>query len=233
MIWLRNISSLQPYCVWYVLQKLAEFSGLSKGQGNFKLFFLKWAWFVKKNIFKTGESELYFSLWPCRCLLCSTFAFYFSLSCSFLPSLECPSLWMWNTEERWTVSTISKLLVNPWFCCFKWVIFYLCRAKLDSFSTKFWLFRCLPALDGMEFLMESLMRKIVQKIITKLVKKYWIKFYCWNLPKPEGVALGEAGNCGNTAMGIGFLLTYLVISFLIIINMYIAVILENYSQVYP
>lgn len=31
-------------------------------------------------------------------------------------------------------------------------------------------------------------------------------------------------------MGIAFLLTYLVISFLIIINMYIAVILENYSQ---
>ena len=42
---------------------------------------------------------------------------------------------------------------------------------------------------------------------------------------------GMAGNCGNTAMGIGFLLCYLVISFLIIINMYIAVILENYSQV--
>jgi len=42
---------------------------------------------------------------------------------------------------------------------------------------------------------------------------------------------GTAGNCGNTAMGIGFLLCYLVISFLIIINMYIAVILENYSQV--
>jgi voltage-gated sodium channel type II alpha len=42
---------------------------------------------------------------------------------------------------------------------------------------------------------------------------------------------GEAGNCGNTAMGIAFLLSYLVISFLIIINMYIAVILENYSQV--
>ena len=31
-------------------------------------------------------------------------------------------------------------------------------------------------------------------------------------------------------MGITFLLSYLVISFLIIINMYIAVILENYSQ---
>ena len=31
-------------------------------------------------------------------------------------------------------------------------------------------------------------------------------------------------------MAISFLLTYLVISFLIVINMYIAVILENYSQ---
>ena len=41
---------------------------------------------------------------------------------------------------------------------------------------------------------------------------------------------GVAGNCGNSAMGIGFLLCYLIISFLIIINMYIAVILENYSQ---
>lgn len=41
---------------------------------------------------------------------------------------------------------------------------------------------------------------------------------------------GVPGNCGNSAMGIGFLLCYLVISFLIIINMYIAVILENYSQ---
>ena len=41
---------------------------------------------------------------------------------------------------------------------------------------------------------------------------------------------GVPGDCGNAAMGIAFLLTYLVISFLIIINMYIAVILENYSQ---
>eukprot|EP00094_Tigriopus_californicus_P006087 TCALIF_05863-PA protein Name:"Similar to para Sodium channel protein para (Drosophila melanogaster)" AED:0.15 eAED:0.18 QI:29/0.48/0.42/0.88/0.68/0.76/26/1108/2230 len=41
---------------------------------------------------------------------------------------------------------------------------------------------------------------------------------------------GVAGNCGNSGMAIGFLLCYLVISFLIIINMYIAVILENYSQ---
>ena len=42
---------------------------------------------------------------------------------------------------------------------------------------------------------------------------------------------GKAGNCGNSRLGIAFLLSYLVISFLIIINMYIAVILENYSQV--
>ena len=31
-------------------------------------------------------------------------------------------------------------------------------------------------------------------------------------------------------VAIAYLLTYLVISFLIVINMYIAVILENYSQ---
>ena len=41
---------------------------------------------------------------------------------------------------------------------------------------------------------------------------------------------GYQGNCGNTIVAISFLLTYLVISFLIVINMYIAVILENYSQ---
>ncbi len=48
---------------------------------------------------------------------------------------------------------------------------------------------------------------------------------------PDNMETGEAGNCGNSGLGIAFLLTYLVISFLIIINMYIAVILENYSQV--
>ncbi|GJQ68184.1 para [Trypoxylus dichotomus] len=42
--------------------------------------------------------------------------------------------------------------------------------------------------------------------------------------------IGETGNCGSSTIGIAFLLSYLVISFLIIINMYIAVILENYSQ---
>ncbi|XP_075226668.1 sodium voltage-gated channel paralytic [Lycorma delicatula] len=46
-------------------------------------------------------------------------------------------------------------------------------------------------------------------------------------PDPE---MGSPGNCGSSTVGIAFLLSYLVISFLIVINMYIAVILENYSQ---
>ncbi|XP_034184263.1 sodium voltage-gated channel paralytic isoform X1 [Osmia lignaria lignaria] len=42
--------------------------------------------------------------------------------------------------------------------------------------------------------------------------------------------IGYPGNCGSSTIGIAYLLSYLVISFLIVINMYIAVILENYSQ---
>ncbi|CAM1295090.1 para (predicted) [Pycnogonum litorale] len=38
------------------------------------------------------------------------------------------------------------------------------------------------------------------------------------------------GNCGRYMLGIIYLISYLFISFLVIINMYIAVILENYSQ---
>ena len=41
---------------------------------------------------------------------------------------------------------------------------------------------------------------------------------------------GYAGNCGSNMAGVAFLILYLVLSFLIIVNMYIAVILENYSQ---
>ena len=47
---------------------------------------------------------------------------------------------------------------------------------------------------------------------------------------PADPETGYQGNCGNTIVAIAYLLTYLVISFLIVINMYIAVILENYSQ---
>ena len=41
---------------------------------------------------------------------------------------------------------------------------------------------------------------------------------------------GNPGNCGNYMAGVAFMIMYLVLSFLIIVNMYIAVILENYSQ---
>ncbi|KAL8164869.1 UNVERIFIED_CONTAM: Sodium channel protein type 5 subunit alpha [Gekko kuhli] len=37
------------------------------------------------------------------------------------------------------------------------------------------------------------------------------------------------GNCGNPAVGIIFFVTYIIISFLIVVNMYIAVILENFN----
>ncbi|XP_064621653.1 sodium channel protein type 4 subunit alpha B-like isoform X2 [Lineus longissimus] len=40
----------------------------------------------------------------------------------------------------------------------------------------------------------------------------------------------DKGNCGNSMIAVCFLITYLVISFLVVINMYIAVILENFSQ---
>nr|QRG33296.1 paralytic [Schistocerca americana] len=50
-----------------------------------------------------------------------------------------------------------------------------------------------------------------------------------NCNKPNS-EIGYPGNCGSATVGIAFLLSYLVISFLIVINMYIAVILENYSQ---
>ncbi|XP_055621171.1 sodium channel protein para isoform X50 [Toxorhynchites rutilus septentrionalis] len=47
---------------------------------------------------------------------------------------------------------------------------------------------------------------------------------------PPNNDAGYPGNCGSATIGITYLLAYLVISFLIVINMYIAVILENYSQ---
>lgn len=38
------------------------------------------------------------------------------------------------------------------------------------------------------------------------------------------------GNCGNAGLATFFIVSYLVISFLIVMNMFIAVILENFSQ---
>ncbi|XP_053456817.1 sodium channel protein type 5 subunit alpha isoform X1 [Nycticebus coucang] len=46
-----------------------------------------------------------------------------------------------------------------------------------------------------------------------------------NLPNNNG----SRGNCGSPAVGILFFTTYIIISFLIVVNMYIAIILENFS----
>lgn len=37
------------------------------------------------------------------------------------------------------------------------------------------------------------------------------------------------GNCGSPSVGIAFFVSYIIISFLIVVNMYIAIILENFS----
>uniref|UniRef100_A0A7M4EA16 Sodium channel protein n=1 Tax=Crocodylus porosus TaxID=8502 RepID=A0A7M4EA16_CROPO len=42
-------------------------------------------------------------------------------------------------------------------------------------------------------------------------------------------ANGSKGDCGTPAIGILFFVTYIIISFLIVVNMYIAIILENFS----
>ncbi|NWV76459.1 SCN5A protein, partial [Dasyornis broadbenti] len=42
-------------------------------------------------------------------------------------------------------------------------------------------------------------------------------------------ANGSKGDCGSPAVGILFFVTYIIISFLIVVNMYIAVILENFN----
>ena len=38
------------------------------------------------------------------------------------------------------------------------------------------------------------------------------------------------GNCGNPLIAVMFFTSFIIINFMIIINMYIAVILENYSE---
>lgn len=37
------------------------------------------------------------------------------------------------------------------------------------------------------------------------------------------------GNCGSPSVGIAFFVTYLIFTFLIVVNMYIAIILENFG----
>ncbi|KAK3550963.1 hypothetical protein QTP70_011472 [Hemibagrus guttatus] len=48
-------------------------------------------------------------------------------------------------------------------------------------------------------------------------------------PSVPNIGTTVRGNCGNPTVGITFFVTYIIISFLIVVNMYIAIILENFS----
>ncbi|XP_077074743.1 sodium channel, voltage gated, type VIII, alpha subunit a isoform X4 [Siphateles boraxobius] len=48
-------------------------------------------------------------------------------------------------------------------------------------------------------------------------------------PKKENPGTTVKGNCGNPSVGIFFFVMYIIVSFLIVVNMYIAIILENFS----
>ncbi|XP_061661034.1 sodium channel protein type 4 subunit alpha B-like isoform X1 [Syngnathoides biaculeatus] len=48
-------------------------------------------------------------------------------------------------------------------------------------------------------------------------------------PHVPHTGTGQRGDCGNPSVGIAFFVTYIIISFLIVVNMYIAIILENFS----
>ena len=44
--------------------------------------------------------------------------------------------------------------------------------------------------------------------------------------------MDDPGDCGNSPLAIIFFIAYIVVVFLIIINMYIAVILENFDEIF-
>ncbi|XP_062972515.1 sodium channel protein type 2 subunit alpha-like isoform X5 [Elgaria multicarinata webbii] len=48
-------------------------------------------------------------------------------------------------------------------------------------------------------------------------------------PKKVHAGSSAEGDCGNPSVGIFFFVSYIIISFLVVVNMYIAVILENFS----
>uniref|UniRef100_A0A3B4Z0Q6 Sodium channel protein n=1 Tax=Stegastes partitus TaxID=144197 RepID=A0A3B4Z0Q6_9TELE len=48
-------------------------------------------------------------------------------------------------------------------------------------------------------------------------------------PMLENAGTPATGDCGNPSVGIFFFVMYIIISFLIVVNMYIAIILENFS----
>lgn len=78
---------------------------------------------------------------------------------------------------------------------------------------------------------------------------YYIKFLCvfsslmtsagWNdvleslMISPPECELGEHGhngNCGSPLLAITYFTSFIIISYMIVINMYIAIILENFNQ---
>lgn len=48
-------------------------------------------------------------------------------------------------------------------------------------------------------------------------------------PDFENPGTTVRGNCGSPALGIVFFTTYIIMSFLVVVNMYIAIILENFN----
>ncbi|KAK9539343.1 hypothetical protein VZT92_004453 [Zoarces viviparus] len=48
-------------------------------------------------------------------------------------------------------------------------------------------------------------------------------------PRFVNTGTNTRGNCGSPSVGIAFFVSYIIISFLIVVNMYIAIILENFS----
>ena len=48
-------------------------------------------------------------------------------------------------------------------------------------------------------------------------------------PEKDHPGSSVKGDCGNPSVGIFFFVSYIIISFLVVVNMYIAVILENFS----
>ncbi|KAL2104107.1 hypothetical protein ACEWY4_000975 [Coilia grayii] len=48
-------------------------------------------------------------------------------------------------------------------------------------------------------------------------------------PEKENPGTSVKGDCGNPSVGIFFFVMYIIVSFLIVVNMYIAIILENFS----
>lgn len=48
-------------------------------------------------------------------------------------------------------------------------------------------------------------------------------------PNIENPGTDVRGNCGNPGMGIMFFCSYIIMSFLVVVNMYIAIILENFN----